>query len=80
MLLAVRLMQRFGAALLVPSASALHQVAYPAGSLRLRRIGWWAGAGSFALAVGPVLALAQIAAFGWRVIFLINLPVRLPPP
>ena len=76
-LLAARLMQGLGAALLVPSALALLQVAYPDRRARAHAIGWWAGAGSFALAGGPILAGALIAAVGWRGIFLINLPVGL---
>ena len=73
-LLAARIVQGLGAALLVPSALALLQVAFPEARARVRAIGWWAGAGSFALAGGPILGGALVAAFGWRSMFLINLP------
>jgi DHA2 family methylenomycin A resistance protein-like MFS transporter len=76
-LLTARTLQGVGAALLVPSAMALLQRAYPNARDRAKAIGLWAGAGSFALAGGPVIGGALIASFGWRSIFLINLPVGL---
>jgi DHA2 family methylenomycin A resistance protein-like MFS transporter len=74
-LLLARLLQGLGAALLVPSAMALLQRAFPDPRKRASAIGLWAGAGSFALAGGPVIGGALIAYFGWRSIFLINLPI-----
>ena len=77
MLLASRLAQGIGAALLVPSAMSLLRQAYPDPSQRASAIGLWAGAGSFALAAGPVIGGALITAFGWRSIFLVNMPLGL---
>ncbi|MBP2297335.1 MFS transporter [Azospirillum picis] len=76
-LLAARAVQGVGAALLVPSAMALLQHTYPDPRRRARAVGLWAGAGSLALAGGPVLGGALIAHVGWRSIFLINLPFGL---
>lgn len=76
-LLAARTVQGIGAALLVPSAMALLQHAYPDARQRARAVGLWAGAGSFALAAGPVLGGALVGHAGWRSIFLINLPLGL---
>lgn len=74
-LLAARLAQGIGAALLVPSAMAIIRLAYTEPGARTAAIGLWAGAGSLALAAGPVLGGALIVSLGWRSIFLINLPV-----
>ena len=74
-LLAARLCQGVGAALLVPSAMAIIRLAYNDPGARASAIGLWAGAGSLALAAGPVMGGALIATLGWRSIFLINLPV-----
>ena len=76
-LLGARLSQGIGAALLVPSAMALLHRSFPDARERASAIGLWAGAGSFALAAGPVLGGALIAWLGWRGIFLVNLPVGL---
>ncbi|CAO3438463.1 Uncharacterized MFS-type transporter [Azospirillum endophyticum] len=76
-LLVARAVQGIGAALLVPSAMALLQHTYPDARARARAVGLWAGAGSLALAGGPVLGGALIAHVGWRSIFLINLPLGL---
>lgn len=76
-LLVARLLQGVGAALLVPSAMALLHRAFPDPGERASAIGLWAGAGSFALAGGPVVGGALIAYFGWRSVFLINLPIGL---
>ena len=71
------MLQGIGAALLVPSAMALLRGAFPDERERASAIGLWAGAGSFALAAGPVIGGALIAWFGWRSIFLVNLPIGL---
>ena len=76
-LLIGRAVQGTGAALLVPSAMALLQHAFPDPQRRARAVGLWAGAGSLAIAGGPVLGGALISHAGWRSIFLINLPIGL---
>lgn len=74
-LIAARLSQGVGAALLVPSAMAIIRLAYADPGARASAIGLWAGAGSLALAAGPIVGGALIANLGWRSIFLMNLPV-----
>ena len=65
-LLVTRTVQRVGAALLVPSSMALLQQTFPDAKARARAVGLWAGAGSLAIAGGPVLGGALIAYVGWR--------------
>jgi MFS transporter, DHA2 family, methylenomycin A resistance protein len=38
-------------------------------------VGWWTAAGSISIAAGPVVGGVLIAAWGWRGIFLVNLPL-----
>lgn len=74
-LLAARLAQGTGAALLVPASLTLLRIAFPDPQRRSWAIGLWAGAGSVALAGGPVLGGSLVELFGWRSIFLINIPI-----
>jgi len=75
-LIAGRILQSIGAAMITPSSLALIREAYhdPAG--RGRAIVYWGLGGSVAAAAGPVLGgiLTQI---DWRLIFFVNLPVGL---
>lgn len=76
-LIAARVAQGLGAALLVPaSLSLLHQT-HPEPVARARAVSLWAAAGGIALAAGPVLGGILIFQVGWRSIFLVNLPVGL---
>ncbi|HZZ11076.1 MAG TPA: MFS transporter, partial [Paraburkholderia sp.] len=43
--------------------------------LRARAVGLWTAAGAISIAAGPVVGGLLIAAFGWRSIFLVNLPI-----
>ncbi len=72
-----RIVQGAGAALLVPNSLALIQQAFPDQAVRSRAVGWWGAAGGMALAAGPVAGGFLVAHFGWRSIFLINLPIGL---
>lgn len=74
-LVAARIVQGLGAALLVPSSLMLLQQAFPDPVQRSRAVGWWGAAGGIALAAGPVLGGLLIAHVGWCGIFLINLPI-----
>ncbi len=62
--------QGLGAALLVPSAMALLQRAFPESRERAKAVGLWAGSGSLAIAAGPLVGGALISLVGWRTIFL----------
>ena len=73
-LIAARAAQGVGAAVLVPCSLILlnHSFDEPG-----RAIGWWAAGGATALSAGPLVGGTLIAAFGWRTIFFINLPIGL---
>jgi MFS transporter, DHA2 family, methylenomycin A resistance protein len=58
------------------SLSLIHQ-AFPVQEERSRAVGWWGAGGAIALAAGPVAGGFLVTHFGWRSIFLINLPVGL---
>jgi MFS transporter, DHA2 family, methylenomycin A resistance protein len=76
-LVAARVVQGIGAALLLPGTLAIVTRAYPEPAARARAIGVWAGVGSAALPAGPVLGGALVGALGWRSVFFINLPIVL---
>ncbi|MGO4127536.1 MFS transporter [Inquilinus sp. YAF38] len=74
-LIAARVAQGLGGALLMPCSLALVAHAYHDPGERMRAIGIWAGAGGMAMVAGPVVGGVLVALFGWRSIFLINLPI-----
>ncbi|QNK71387.1 MFS transporter [Variovorax sp. PAMC26660] len=76
-LVAARVIQGLGAALLVPNSLSMLQQAFPDREQRSRAVGWWGAIGGISLAAGPVLGGLLITHTGWRSIFLINLPVGL---
>jgi EmrB/QacA subfamily drug resistance transporter len=73
-LLAARAFQGFGAALLLPNSLAILGAAFT-GEARGRAVGTWSAASSIAAAIGPVLGGWLIDEFGWREIFVINIPL-----
>ncbi len=74
-LIAWRLAQGLGAALLVPTSLALLQQVFTDSAARQRAVGWWGAGGGIALAAGPVVGGLLIETLGWRSLFFINLPV-----
>jgi len=76
-LVAARVVQGVGAALLLPGTLAIIGRAFPDEVARARAIGVWAGIGSLALPAGPLLGGALVDWLGWRAIFLINVPIVL---
>ena len=74
MLIAARLVQRAGAALMTPASLALISEAYPQPAEKARAIGFWAMGGAVASAAGPLVGGA-LTVINWRFIFLITLPV-----
>ena len=76
-LIGSRALQGLGAAVLVPNSLALLNHAYPDDEARGRAVGTWAAGASIALTTGPLVGGGLIEAFGWRSIFLVNLPIGL---
>jgi DHA2 family methylenomycin A resistance protein-like MFS transporter len=76
MLIAARAVQGAGAAAMLPNSLALlnHACGHDR-TLRARAVGFWTAAGAISIAAGPVAGGLLIAAFGWRSIFLVNLPL-----
>ncbi|MER5308778.1 MFS transporter [Streptomyces sp. NPDC002773] len=76
-LVAARAVQGIGASMLSPVALAIVVNAMPDPRERARAIGVWASVFGLSMAAGPVTGGALIAAFGWRSVFWINVPVVL---
>src|SRR5437763_2647558 len=72
-----RAFQGLGAALLVPNSLALLNTIYTDARKRAQAIGVWAAVASIGALSGPLLGGVLVNAFGWRSIFLINLPIGL---
>lgn len=76
-LVAARILQGIGAALLVPCSLTLINSAFPVAQQRAGAIGVWAGCGGVAMAAGPLVGGLLIHLLGWRSIFLVNVPIAL---
>uniref|UniRef100_B0SVL3 Major facilitator superfamily MFS_1 n=1 Tax=Caulobacter sp. (strain K31) TaxID=366602 RepID=B0SVL3_CAUSK len=73
-----RAVQGGAAALLVPPSLALITHAAAGDDwARAWAVGWWTAAGGVSIAAGPVIGGLLIGAFGWRWVFLVNLPLCL---
>ena len=75
-LIAARLLQGVGGALLTPGSLAMIEASFRPGD-RARAIGAWSGLGGVATALGPLLGGYLVEAVSWRAIFLINIPIGL---
>jgi EmrB/QacA subfamily drug resistance transporter len=73
-LIAARILQGAGAALLMPGSLAMIQGAFVRND-RAKAIGSWVGLGGIASAIGPFLGGFLVEYASWRWIFLINLPI-----
>jgi EmrB/QacA subfamily drug resistance transporter len=73
-LIAARLLQGMGAALLTPGSLAMIQGSFRPAD-RGRVIGQWAGLGGIAAAIGPLLGGWIVDNASWRWIFIVNVPV-----
>jgi DHA2 family methylenomycin A resistance protein-like MFS transporter len=76
-LIFARAVQGTGAAILVPNSLALLNHAYEDSRERARAVAFWASGASFTLTLGPLVGGVLIKLFGWRSIFLVNLPLGL---
>jgi DHA2 family methylenomycin A resistance protein-like MFS transporter len=74
-LVAARVLQGVGAALLLPGTLAIITRTFPEPAAQARAIGVCAGVGSVALPVGPLLGGGLVATWRWRTMFLVNVPV-----
>jgi EmrB/QacA subfamily drug resistance transporter len=75
LLIAARVLQASGAALLIPSSLGLLLAAYPP-ERRTKAVRIWGSMAALGAAVGPVLGGLLLSA-SWRWIFLVNVPVGL---
>ncbi len=76
MLIAFRVAQATGAAILIPSSLALVMRAFPREKIP-QAVAIWGAAGAVAGALGPTLGAAIVQGLGWRFAFFINLPIGL---
>jgi DHA2 family methylenomycin A resistance protein-like MFS transporter len=74
-LIGARVVQGVGAAALLPATLALIPYLFRDRAGQTRAGVVWVGIGAGAVALGPLLGGLLIDAFGWRSVFLINLPV-----
>jgi DHA2 family methylenomycin A resistance protein-like MFS transporter len=74
--IAGRIAQGIGAALLLPGTLAVITHAFPERKEQARAIGTWAAVSSLALPAGPLLG-GSLTGISWRLIFLINVPLVL---
>ncbi|MGH3248872.1 MAG: MFS transporter [Trebonia sp.] len=74
-LIASRAVQGIGAASLLPATLALIPHMFGSAAQRARAAVIWVAAGSLSVAAAPLIGGVLIDAFGWRSIFVINLPL-----
>src|SRR4051812_8634481 len=89
MLIAFRVIQGIGAAMIAPTSLAIVLDSFPA-EKRAAGVGLWGAAAAAAAAIGPTLGGALVELSDWRLVFLVNLPLgaavlfagyrRLPAP
>ncbi len=74
-LIGARLLQGFGAALLVPSSLALLRGTYQEAGQRARAVGAWGAVAGVGAASGPILGGLLVGVVSWRAVFIVNMPV-----
>jgi Arabinose efflux permease len=77
MLIISRFIQGFGASLFMPSSLALLFMSYPDADKRAKMLGIWTAIISVATGLGSFIGGTLINLFGWRSIFLVNIPLGL---
>jgi EmrB/QacA subfamily drug resistance transporter len=75
-LVAARVLQAMGAAMLTPASLAIVLAAFPA-EKRAVAVSLWGAVGGLAAAIGPSLGSFLVDSMGWRWAFFINLPPAL---
>ncbi|MEV7616026.1 MFS transporter [Streptomyces sp. NPDC089799] len=71
----LRVVQGIGAAMLFATALPLLAAAFPEAGARAKAIGVYGAVMASATVLGPVVGGALVTQFGWRSIFLINVPI-----
>jgi EmrB/QacA subfamily drug resistance transporter len=74
LLIAFRVLQGMGAALIAPASLAIVLDSFPV-ERRAAGVGLWGAAAAAAAAVGPTLGGALVELSDWRLVFLVNLPL-----
>jgi MFS transporter, DHA2 family, methylenomycin A resistance protein len=74
-LIGARAVQGLGAAAILPSSLAIVNQLFPDPAERPKAIGVWAGLGSSAMVLGPILGGALVGPLGWQAIFWLNVPL-----
>ncbi|HEY1664669.1 MAG TPA: MFS transporter [Trebonia sp.] len=77
LLIASRIVQGAGAALVAPAALSLITTSFPAGPRRTRAIGLYGSMASVGFVAGQVLGGVLVEWTSWRAVFLVNVPVGL---
>jgi DHA2 family methylenomycin A resistance protein-like MFS transporter len=75
MLIGLRAILGVGGAALMPASLTLLVHAYPEPTERAKALGIWAAVTGAAMAAGPVVGGLLVDSFGWRSIFLLNVPL-----
>src|ERR1043166_9307448 len=74
LLVAGRVLQGVGAAALTPASLALILQAFPKSRVP-QAIALWGAAGALAAALGPTIGGVFVEAWGWRSVFVVNVPI-----
>ena len=74
LLIAFRVLQGIGAALIIPTSLAIVLDGFPL-ERRSSGVGIWGAAAAAAAGIGPCLGGALVDAVDWRLVFLVNLPL-----
>src|SRR5215831_17780420 len=77
LLVAARVVQGAGAAMVAPAALSLITTSFPAGPQRTRAIGLYGSIASVGFVAGQVLGGVLVEWTSWRSVFLVNVPVGL---
>jgi EmrB/QacA subfamily drug resistance transporter len=77
LLIAARVVQGAGAAIVAPAALSLITTGFPEGAERTRAIGLYGAVSSVGFVAGQVLGGVLIQLTNWRAVFLVNVPVGL---
>jgi EmrB/QacA subfamily drug resistance transporter len=77
LLIAARVVQGGGAAMVAPAALSLITTGFPEGPRRTRALGLYGATASVGFVAGQVLGGVLVEFFSWRSVFLVNVPVGL---